>query len=149
MGKEKDRIKKWRERKRAEGKKSCTIVLSIEAQEILTAEKEKTGASYSDIVEKALLSLKKPILKPHFASSQKRTSSSTGEDTITATSNVTGNTNNVKPTRILIDDLENFPFRQESERKTGYEAGPTIIGNESFINRILNGRFKRKKKWFR
>jgi hypothetical protein len=154
MEKEKDRIKKWREKKKAEGKKSCTVVLSVEAQEILAAEKKRTGASYSAIVEKALLSIKKPVLKSHLTHSQKRgeTSSNIGKDTIITTSNVTSNQNNVRPTGILIDDLENYSFREESEKKTGYEAGLPILdmkAKEGFINRFLNGKFTRKKRWFK
>jgi predicted transcriptional regulator len=56
MRKDTERIKKWRERKKAEGKKSYTVVLSTEAQKVLVSEKDKTGSSYSVIIEKALKS---------------------------------------------------------------------------------------------
>ena len=54
MKKQSDRIKIWREKQKAEGKSSITVLLSLEARTILTEEKEKTGESYSVIVERAL-----------------------------------------------------------------------------------------------
>jgi len=57
MKKPSDRIKIWREKQKAEGKTSITVLLSHEARAILAEEKEKTGESYSVIVENALQSL--------------------------------------------------------------------------------------------
>lgn len=59
MKKQSDRTRDWRERQKAEGKTSITVLLSQEARSFLTEEKEKTGESYAVIVEKALQALKK------------------------------------------------------------------------------------------
>jgi hypothetical protein len=56
MRKEADRIKRWRERQKAEGKTSFTVLLSQEAREIITEEKEKQG--------RATPSLSKRLFKP-------------------------------------------------------------------------------------
>jgi len=58
MGTEKERLRRWREKNRAKGMKSYTIMLSREAQYVLTREKERSNATYSSIIEKALLRLK-------------------------------------------------------------------------------------------
>jgi hypothetical protein len=58
MKKEADRIRRWRERQKAEGKTSFTVLLSQEAREFLAEEKEKSAESYAVIVEKALHTLK-------------------------------------------------------------------------------------------
>ena len=70
MKNEADRIRRWRERQKAEGKTSFTVLLSQEARDFLAEEKAKTGDCYAVIVEKALQTLKKqgyrpPVLK-HF-----------------------------------------------------------------------------------
>ena len=64
MKKEADRVRRWREKKKAEGKSSFTVVLSRDAREFLAAEKEKTGESYAVIMEKALTSLKRQAYTP-------------------------------------------------------------------------------------
>lgn len=56
----KERLRRWRERNRAEGKQSFTVMLSQEAKDVLCEEKEISGASYSTIIEQALLNFKKP-----------------------------------------------------------------------------------------
>ncbi|MDO9514698.1 MAG: hypothetical protein Q7J01_01175 [Syntrophales bacterium] len=69
MGTGKERLRRWRERNRAEGKQSFTIMLSQEAKEILLEEKEIAGANYSTIIEKALLNFRKmagtPVTDDH------------------------------------------------------------------------------------
>lgn len=57
MGTGKERLRRWRERNRAEGKQSFTVMLSQEAKEVLCEEKKASGASYSTIIEQALLNL--------------------------------------------------------------------------------------------
>lgn len=58
MGTEKERLRRWREKNRANGKKSYTIMLSREAQYVLKGEKERSDATYSSIIERALLRLR-------------------------------------------------------------------------------------------
>jgi len=64
MGTGKERLRRWRERNRAEGKQSFTIMLSQEAKNVLCKEKETSGASYSTIIEQALLNFTKPADTP-------------------------------------------------------------------------------------
>jgi predicted Zn-dependent protease len=112
MKKETDRTRRWRARKKAEGKSSFTVLLSREAKAILTEEKAKTGESYSVIVDKAL-----HVLKKHGYRSSVFKPFPKLED-IPATVL----TNNSQPPvvaekktesggkqRILIDDLANYP----------------------------------------
>ncbi len=51
----KERLRRWREKNRAEGKQSFTVMLSKEAVDILSDQKQACGASYAAIIEKALL----------------------------------------------------------------------------------------------
>lgn len=58
MGTGKERLRRWRERNRAEGKQSFTVMLSQEAKDVLSEKKKASGASYSTIIEQALLNLR-------------------------------------------------------------------------------------------
>lgn len=55
----KERIRRWRERNKEEGRKSVTIIISKKAYYVLSKEKEKTGENYGAIIEKALLNIKR------------------------------------------------------------------------------------------
>jgi len=55
----KERIRRWRERNKEEGRKSVTIIISKRAYYVLSKEKEKTGENYGAIIEKALLNMKR------------------------------------------------------------------------------------------
>jgi hypothetical protein len=139
MGKNTERIRKWRERKRVEGKKSFTVVLSVEAQKVLVSEKNKTGSNYSTIVEKALLNLIKPAFKPSTAGRLSATAE-VFEKKVPA--NITSNDKNFKKIPVLIDDLDNYTISAPYDFKS----------NESFISRILRSsrnKLSRKKKWLR
>jgi len=108
MKKEADRIRRWRERQKAEGKTSFTVLLSQEAREFLAEEKEKTGESYALIVEKALHTLKKqgyrpPVLK-HFPKRDDVTARAAAREHHPPATAVTSHDNGAQP-RILIDDL--------------------------------------------
>jgi len=59
MGTGKERIRRWRERNKIEGRKSVTIVISKKVYYALSKEKEKTGDTYGNIVEKALLNMER------------------------------------------------------------------------------------------
>ncbi len=158
MKKEADRIRRWRERQKAEGKTSFTILLSQEAREFLAEEKEKTGESYAIIVEKALHTLKKqgyrpPVLRtfPKREDAVTRTASREHHPRVTP---VTSHENGAQP-RILIDDLANYPSLEDIEREqTGKEQNGIydLKSNEGLITRLLRssaGPFGRKKKWFK
>ncbi|MBW2637226.1 MAG: hypothetical protein JRC86_06855 [Deltaproteobacteria bacterium] len=98
MGTEKERLRRWREKNRAKGKKSYTIMLSREAQYILKREKERSETTYSSIIERALLRLKSTSV----------TAVKIGEIGVTSneigvTRNVTSN-DEVGSARLLIDD---------------------------------------------
>jgi hypothetical protein len=49
---------RFRERQKAEGKSPITVYISSNAKKILKQQKEKTGESNSEIIERALLNLK-------------------------------------------------------------------------------------------
>jgi len=157
MKKEADRIKRWRERQKAEGKSSFTVLLSQEAREFLAEEKEKTGESYAVIVEKALQSLKKqgyrpPVLK-HFPKREEvltREAAREHYPPIPVTSYENG-----AQTRILIDDLANYPTLEDIAREQAEKEQNGVYdlkSNEGLITRLLRSSANplgRKKKWFK
>ncbi len=49
-----ERQKRWRKKQKAKGKKAITAVLSNESREILEREKERTGDSFSGIIDRTL-----------------------------------------------------------------------------------------------
>jgi hypothetical protein len=158
MKKEADRIKRWRERQKAEGKSSFTVLLSQEAREYLAEEKEKTGETYAVIVEKALQTLKKqgykpPVLK-HFPKREEVLTRATAQEHRPPTIPVTSHENGAQH-RILIDDLANYPTVEDIERE---QAGKEQSGiydlktNEGLITRLLRSSANplgRRKKWFK
>ncbi len=127
MGTGKERLRRWRERNRAEGKKSFTVMLSQESQDILSEEKKGAGATYSTIIENALLNIRKAV------------------DTVVPANDTP------KRQKILID--EDGILRGEAERDKGYPSKITIEDDtqlsKGFIPRLLkrsNSRFYRLKK---
>lgn len=158
MRKEADRIKRWRERQKAEGKTSFTVLLSQEAREIITEEKEKTGESYAVIVEKALQTLKKegyrpPVLK-HFSNREGVLARAATREHHPPVIPVTSHREGAQP-RVLIDDLANYPSLEDIEREQAEKEQNGIYelkANEGLITRLLRssaGPFSRKKKWFK
>jgi hypothetical protein len=158
MKKEADRIRRWRERQKAEGKTSFTVLLSREAREFLAEEKEKTGESYAVIVEKALHTLKRqgyrpPVLRhlPKRDDVMARAAAREHHPPVTA---VTSHDHGEKP-RVLIDDLANYPSLEDIEREQAEKEQNGIYdlkSNEGLITRLLRSSaepFSRKKKWFK
>jgi len=159
MKKEADRIRRWRERKKAEGKSSFTVVLSQQAREILAEEKEKTGESYAVIMEKALLSLKKqgytpPVLR-HFPRREEVLARAATQDPSPASNTSRVNHEGDRQPRILIDDLANYPTLGDIEREQAAKelnGAYDLKSSEGLITRLLRssaGPFGRKKKWFK
>ncbi len=143
MGKNTERIRKWRERRKAEGMKSFTVVLSAEAQRILVSEKSKTGSSYSVIIEKALQNLSKPAYKPSTARRLSATAE-VFEKKVPVSYERSGKYVNKIP--ILIDDFANQTVSDEVNYPNGLNT------DEGFISRILRvsrSKLSRRKKWFR
>lgn len=123
----KERLRRWRERNRAEGKQSFTVMLSQETKNVLREEKKVSGRSYSAIIEQALLNFRKtiaPVVGDHAP----------------------------KKNKILID--EDGVLRGEVEWEEGYR-GQSIIEETSqlgtgFIPRLLrrsNNKIYKLRKW--
>jgi len=159
MKKEADRIRRWRERKKAEGKSSFTVVLSHQAREILAEEKEKSGESYAVIMEKALLGLKKqgytpPVLR-HFPRREEVLARAAAQDPPPASHAGRVNHEGDRQPRILIDDLANYPTLEDIEREQTAKEQDGVYdlkSSEGLITRLLRssaGPFGRKKKWFK
>jgi len=115
MGTGKERLRRWRERNRAEGKQSFTVMLSREAKDVLCEQKRLSGESYSTIIEQALLHPRKRVGIP-----------------------VTGQYVPQR-TKILID--EDGVLRGEIQRHEGYGQRITIEDDtqlsKGFIPRLL------------
>jgi hypothetical protein len=159
MKKEADRIRSWRERQKADGKTSITVVLSQDARVILAEEKGKTGESYSVIVEKALQTLKKQGYRlhslKHFSKREEVLASVSTSDNKPSVIPVTSHESGGQPKKMLIDDLVNYPslkdieLEQEEKRQNGLYDSKL---KEGFINRLFRsstGAFSRKKKFFK
>jgi len=143
MKKQSDRIKDWRERQKAEGKRSVTVLLSEEARLFLSEEKEKSGESYAVIVEKALQSLKKhgyrrSALKyfPHREDVPEKTS--TRDRQLVAIPQIT-HQNGAQP-KMLIDDLANYPTMEDIKREQADKRKNSLQDlnfNEGLFARLL------------
>jgi len=119
MKKQSDRIKDWREKQKAEGKASFTVMLSREARSVLLAEKEKTGETYAVIIEKALLNMKKQGYRrssvkyyPNREDTAPRTSTEHRPPVVPLMIPENG----VQP-KILIDDFTNYPSMKDIEHE--------------------------------
>jgi len=126
MKKQSDRIKDWREKQKAEGKTSLTIMLSKEARSILLEEKGKTQESYAAIIERALLSMKKQDLRrPNLAYDHNRKDCQAGQrmqNQPPVFSKIL--LEKEAPPKRLIDDFVNYPsikdIQQEQAEKNNY-----------------------------
>ena len=160
MNKQSDRINNWRKRQKAEGKTSITVLLSQEARIILTEEKEKTGESYSVIVEKALQALKKqpyrlPSLKQQRPKHDEVPARKSTRDQQTSIIPETSQESVSQTKKILIDDTAYYPSLKDIEREQEEKKLNGIYDHkfkEGFIDRLFRssaGPFGRKKKWFK
>lgn len=142
------RTRRWREKRAAEGKKSFTILLSAEAQQIINSEKEKTGNTYSEILERALEALRSPERIEPPNQKKELLSQSAAEDMNSQLPAIPPS-NTIKHTRILIDDLQNYEFK-EDRIDFSYKKAPADYLNRNPRGNIIK-RLVRipKKKWFR
>jgi len=60
---DRERQKRWRKKKLADGQKQTLVMLGPEAQEILKREKERTGEPYVQIINRAIIGLKEKLPK--------------------------------------------------------------------------------------
>ena len=123
----KERLRRWRERNRAKGKQSFTIMLSKEAKEILCDEKKNSGTSYSTIIENALLNYR---ISP---------------------GNIIAGNNKTETARILIDEdsilLEDIKRKKSRAKRIAIEDDFKLSGG--FLPRLLRksrGRIYKLKK---
>ena len=54
---DRERQQRWRQRRKKEGKKQVSAMISLKAQLILNREKRRTNATTSEVVEQAILRL--------------------------------------------------------------------------------------------
>ena len=160
MKTEADRIKRWREQKKAEGKTSLTVLLSQEARVILTEEKKKTGESYGAIIEKALQAMKlqanRPAVPKHFPRREDVLARASANGHQPSGSPPADGETGEQPARILIDDLDKQANIWGMNRnQTGEDQNRTynLQTNEGFITRLFRfsagSPFRGRKKWFK
>ena len=159
MKKDTDRIKRWRERQKAEGKTSFTVLLSQEARGILAEEKGRTGESYAVIVEKALQTLKKqsyrPPSKKHFSMREEVPERiGTGDHRRPLGVPVAGDEKGDQRKLLLVDDLANYPVEDIKREQPGKEQHGSydLKSNEGLVSRLFRASaslFGHKKKSFR
>jgi hypothetical protein len=132
MGTEKERLRRWREKNRAKGKKSYTIMLSKEAQFVLKREKERSDATYSSIIERALMRLKNISI-----TAVKEGEIGVASNEIGVARNVTSNVK-VDGARLLIDDeMAMKGFRGKEEYGIGKIDESREELRNGFIPRLL------------
>ena len=159
MGKKVDRVRCWRERQKAEGKTSLTVLLSQEARGILAEEKGKTGESYAVIVEKALQTLKKQSYRPP-AKKHSSMREEVPERAVTGDHHqplgipVTRNKKGDQGKLLLVDDLANYPVEDIKREQAGKEQHGIydLKFNEGLVSRLFRASaslFGHKKKSFR
>ena len=130
MGTEKERLKRWRERNKREGRKSVTIMLSAEAHAILNKEKQAGGETYAAIVEKALLNLAGQAVQP-----EPETVASNASDT-----------SKLPPVIRHIDRvIDDEAILDEDLKGSGY-GGRILMTEESASKGLFPRLFKRSKK---
>lgn len=56
---DRERLKRWRKKKLAEGSKQIQIMLTPEAQAVLKQEKDKTGEPFVQIINRAIVGIAK------------------------------------------------------------------------------------------
>ncbi|MFC1830386.1 hypothetical protein ACFL0O_12350, partial [Thermodesulfobacteriota bacterium] len=54
---DRERQKRWRKKKLAAGNRQTLIMLTPEAQEVLNLEKDRTGETYVQIINRAIINL--------------------------------------------------------------------------------------------
>jgi hypothetical protein len=54
---DRDRQKRWRKKQLAAGNRQTLIMLTLEAQEVLKREKDRTGETYVQIINRAIINL--------------------------------------------------------------------------------------------
>lgn len=158
MKKEAERIRRWREKKKSEGKSSFTVLLSQDARDILNEEKEKTGESYAVIMEKALMNLKRQGYTPpvfrHFPRQEEIFPQAAPQESHQPVEREKSPGNGGQPL-LLIDDLVNYPTMADLEREQSAKDQSGLHDfktNDGFISRLLRSPvspFGRKKKWFK
>ena len=156
MKKQSDRIKDWRTRQRAEGKTSISVMLSQEARETLTLEKEKTGNSYSVIIERALQTLKKQNyrLPSHKTFRREKFLERSSQKDHLHPAVSAQDSESAGQTKILIDDLANYPNLKDIQMEQSLKKQNDLYDFKSgkgFINRLFRssaGSLSRRKKWF-
>jgi hypothetical protein len=139
MGTEKERLRKWREKNRAQGRKSFTVMLSREAQSILNDEKESTGKSYSAIIESAVVKLKAPVQKVLLAGKGHIERSETG-----VTRNVTSNAVGEKVKLLIDDEMAQGDFGA----KISYEGAKIADDGDSLREGLIPRLLKKSKSRF-
>ena len=78
---DRERQKRWRKKKLAEGQKQTLVMLGPEAQEVLKREKERTGEPYVQIINRAIIRLKdESAKKPKRTIKNKKDESETVRD---------------------------------------------------------------------
>jgi hypothetical protein len=58
---DRERQKRWRKRKLSEGNKQTLIMLTLEAQKVLKREKERTGETYVQIINRAIINIEEGL----------------------------------------------------------------------------------------
>ncbi len=62
---DRERLKRWRRKKLAEGSKQIQIMLTPEARAVLKQEKDKTGEPFVQIINRAIVSISKGFPASH------------------------------------------------------------------------------------
>lgn len=153
MKKETDRVRRWRERQKADGKKSFTVLLSRDAHMILAEEKARTGENYAVIVEKALAAMKKEAPRRQSISAPPPLNLDGRMQVPTVAIAVTRNEAARQP-RLLVDDTVQYQTSaiMRDHAGKGRSGIYSLNSGDGFISRLFRtsaSSLGRKKKWLK
>ena len=135
-----ERQKRWRERRKAEGKKVLTVTLSREAKELLEKEQEQTGDTLSRIIDRALIGNKKPERHDGLHSKPEELLDGLGKEITSALTGATGKLRDESPGLTSTDEKWLQFTKSATDSFSLYDSELNLIAiNEAGLRLLPNG----------
>ncbi len=135
-----ERQKRWRERRKAEGKKVLTVTLSREAKELLEKEQEQTGDTLSSIIDRALIGNKKPERHDGLHSKPEELLDGLGKEITSALTGATGKLRDESPGLTSTDEKWLQFTKSATDSFSLYDSELNLIAiNEAGLRLLPNG----------
>jgi DNA-binding CsgD family transcriptional regulator/PAS domain-containing protein len=135
-----ERQKRWRERRKAEGKKVLTVTLSKEAKELLEKEQDRTGDTLSYIIDRALIGDKKPERHDVLYSRPEELLDGQGKEITSVLTGATGKLRDESPGLASTDEKWLFFMKSAIDSFSLYDSELNLIAiNEAGLRLLPNG----------